>query len=355
LQRYAKVISCGAMNFLITDPPRIFSVGKNGEIKLSDCGKLNLNYNEQVTFVTDSNTEYDVARKDWGYYATPSSARLSSFNLRTVLIRNFNTGRVFVLLVEKTKMPEFEKYLKDEDLEIITWLDDDFYLNGVHTNGWLKNNTWNHSQHIKDLYTKRCLKQVVEMTCHQQAAELLSKYVKSGDTVLDVGCGSGYFYHSLVNKNLTVKYWGIDATPSLIQIGKKHMLEFGLKPEQLQTVRIEDYDGQVDHVICINVLTNIDNYHRPLERILKSAKKSVILRESSKEGSEYLYVKDKYLDPEVDLKVHVNAYDTKEMVSFMESYGFNVTILEDRHSGGKPQNVIDYPHYWKFFVAERVK
>jgi hypothetical protein len=51
--------------------------------------------------VTKSGAEYDVAAKDWGFYATPSlNGRLQQFGLRGVLIRNRGTGRYFVLLVE---------------------------------------------------------------------------------------------------------------------------------------------------------------------------------------------------------------------------------------------------------------
>ena len=38
-----------------------------------------------------------------------------------------------------------------------------------------------------------------------------------------------------------------------------------------------------------------------------------------------------------------------------ESYGFAVRMVEDRHTRGQPQLVIDYPHYWKVFVAEKEK
>src|SRR3546814_18436338 len=59
---------------------------------------------------------------------------------------------------------------------------------------------------------------------------------------------------------------------------------------------IEDLDGAIDHVVCMNVLSNMDNFHRPFERMLRLARKSVILRESLKDGASYSYVVDNYLD-----------------------------------------------------------
>lgn len=219
--------------------------------------------------------------------------------------------------------------------------------------GWNEYCIWEHSSTVKELYARRCRLEAEEMTCAAQAVELLAPHVASGDTLLDAGCGSGYFFHSLRGRQIPVEYFGIDAAPSLIEIGRKYLPEYGLSPDNLQAIRIEDLTGQVDHVVCMNVLSNIDNYHRPLERLLKCARKTVILRESCKETAEYAYVRDKYLDDGQDLKVYVNSYCISELMAFIESYGFGVKCITDRRTLGGSELVIDYPHYWKFFVAER--
>ena len=66
------------------------------------------------------------------------------------------------------------------------------------------------------------------------------------------------------------------------------------------------------------------------------------------------YVRDNYLDPDVDLKVHVNAYDRGEITNFIRGYGFCLDEVVDRRTGGTPENVIGYPHYWMFLVARRI-
>lgn len=219
--------------------------------------------------------------------------------------------------------------------------------------GWAKYSTWENSRSLRDLYSRRCRLEAEEMTCHEQAVELLDPQIEKGDTLLDVGCGSGYFYHLLRKRGVPVTYFGIDAASSLIRIGKKFLPKYGLPVENLQVMRIEDLDSEFDHIVCINVLTYLDNYQRYLERMLKCARKTVVLRESLKENAEYLYVEDKYLDPGMQLNVHINAYSIHELTVFIESYGFTVEFVEDRFAGGKPQMVIDYPHYWTFVVAKR--
>lgn len=73
--------------------------------------------------MTESGTEYDIVRKNWGYYATPSiNGRLMEHGLRGVLAKN-SLGRIYLLLVEKGKEPDFEQYLRKENMNVITWLD----------------------------------------------------------------------------------------------------------------------------------------------------------------------------------------------------------------------------------------
>ncbi len=223
----------------------------------------------------------------------------------------------------------------------------------IRNDGWRRFNIWEHSQTVRDLYRRRCLREVEEMTAHAQVVELIAPYVAQGDVLLDAGCGSGYLFHSFATRKMSLEYFGIDAAESLIAIGRETMPNFGLPADRLLMQRIEDTDGECDHIICVNVLSNIDNYHRPLERMLLMARKTVILRESLKHGAEYRYVTDDFLDAGSNLKVHVNHYDLADMTGFIESYGFDVRHVVDRRTGGTPESVIGHDHHWKFLVATR--
>lgn len=113
-----------SMKFTAQQPPRAFQVGPTGQITLLDYGKIRLEPNEQVTFTLPEGGEYDVARKEWGFYATPSlNGRLEQYGLRGVLIKNRATGKFFVLLVEKGKEKQFEEYCRQENLAVVAWID----------------------------------------------------------------------------------------------------------------------------------------------------------------------------------------------------------------------------------------
>lgn len=224
----------------------------------------------------------------------------------------------------------------------------------ISADGARKYSIWEHSATVRDLYARRCRMQAEEMTCHAQAVELLTPHLKPGDSLLDAGCGSGYLFHSLRSRGLKINYVGIDASPSLIGIGREILPAYGLDRECLQVMRIDELDGEVDHCVCINVLSNIDNYHRPLERLLRISRRCVVLRESLRAEGNYSYVTDHYLDQGIDLKVHVNTYPLREVEAFVRSYGFSVEVVADKRAGDGPEIVIDHPHYWKFLVCTRM-
>lgn len=107
------------------DPPRRFTVGADGGIALSDCAAIALSPDEQVTFTTPSGGELDVARKDWGFYATPSlNGRLPAHGLRPALCVNAKE-QLYLLLVEDGHEAAFDAYLTEQAMRVVAWLDGD--------------------------------------------------------------------------------------------------------------------------------------------------------------------------------------------------------------------------------------
>lgn len=107
----------------LTPRDRHFAVGRPGqEIRLRHVADVELEPNEQVTFVTGEGKEYDVVRKQWGYYATPSlNGRLVGFGYRSALVESGE--RRYVLIVERSRMADFTTYLSAQGMRVIAWLD----------------------------------------------------------------------------------------------------------------------------------------------------------------------------------------------------------------------------------------
>lgn len=113
------------MKFTPSDPPRRFTVGVAEVLQISDTAHVQLDENEQITLVTNEGREFDIVRKSWGYYATPSlNGRLKDFGLRALLVKS-PSGFFFVLMIEQGKEKEAHRYLDIENQQIICWLDTD--------------------------------------------------------------------------------------------------------------------------------------------------------------------------------------------------------------------------------------
>ncbi len=112
------------MRFERTDPMRVFQVGLDQQISISDCGRVYLEPDEQVTFVTPAGKEHDFVAKNWGFYATPSiNGRLADQGFKTALVKN-SLGKYYIMVVDPDQMADFDTYLEIERHEIAEWLDE---------------------------------------------------------------------------------------------------------------------------------------------------------------------------------------------------------------------------------------
>ena len=75
-----------------------------------------------MSLIGNNNKTYEICRKDWGYYATPS--------INFILIKNgFKTAiikkkkKLFVVIVDKNEMKSFNNYRKIENYKLVKWLD----------------------------------------------------------------------------------------------------------------------------------------------------------------------------------------------------------------------------------------
>src|ERR1700722_17382400 len=123
--------------------------------------------------------------------------------------------------------------------------------------GWAAHNIWAHSRAVRELYRCRARDEAEEMTCAGQAAELLRGLVEPGDSVLDVGCGSGYFFHALGRRNIDAAYYGIDATADFIQIARQELAAFGLANDRVHGFRIKDFRRCADRALGLYALPNL--------------------------------------------------------------------------------------------------
>lgn len=73
--------------------------------------------------------------------------------------------------------------------------------------------------------------------------------IRSHDTVVDVGCGSGELYRYLWSKGVDVEYIGYDSVPAMVELARQ---------SKVPNVSLHDaFEKEIthsDHVICLGVL-----------------------------------------------------------------------------------------------------
>jgi SAM-dependent methyltransferase len=218
-------------------------------------------------------------------------------------------------------------------------------------------NPWANDRATLDLYRRRCRKEAEEMTCAAQAAEVLGGLAEPGESLLDAGCGGGYYWWSFADRDVDVDWHGIDYTPEMVELARVELApRAGIDPERFRLQAIEDLgeDERYDNVLCFNVLTNSPHYAQPLERLLRATRKRILLRESMGDELIVRYTPDPYLDEgKRHIRVYHNRYPLDEVQAFMEEHGFAVTRIPDQRTDDGTEMVVDIPHEWRILLGER--
>jgi SAM-dependent methyltransferase len=216
-------------------------------------------------------------------------------------------------------------------------------------------NPWASDRNTLELYRQRCRREAVEMTCAAQAAEVLGPLIEPGESLLDAGCGGGYYWWSFADRGVDVDWYGLDYTPEMIALAREELApRAGLDAKHFRLGAIEDLDEQFDNLLCFNVLTNSPHYALPLERLLASTRKRLLLRESMGDELIVRFTPDPYLDEDKrHIRVYHNSYPLDEVKAFIEENGFSVTQIRDERTGDGDEMVVDIPHQWRILLAER--
>jgi SAM-dependent methyltransferase len=214
-------------------------------------------------------------------------------------------------------------------------------------------NIWEHSAIVRKLYAERCRDEVEEMTCARQCAQIIAPLLETGSTVLDAGCGSGYYWHSLRAQGIDCNYYGIDYSPSLIEIGRRYMT--ALPSARLQAAAIEDIDTRYDAVICFNVLPWIPHFHQALERLCSASERYLLIRTALAPEERILYEEDNYLEEGYNhLKAYWNIYARVEFEHFLQEQGFRVRYIRDERTDDGTEMVVGKPFPWRIILGERI-
>jgi SAM-dependent methyltransferase len=197
-----------------------------------------------------------------------------------------------------------------------------------------------------------------ELDSAAQTRTLIEGLLRSGESLLDVGCGSGHLYRSL--RPMGVEYHGIDSYRRAIEVGRLTLADTGLPPDRLRVLAVEDLpiDECYDAVVCISTLMFFADFRGPLEAMARAARRLIVVRASFGEETEVRYLEDRLLEPGFDsLRSYYSIFAHTGVEAFLADEGFDVKWIEDNRQrdrfGGQPEVVGGVALPYEFMVAQR--
>ncbi len=132
-----------------------------------------------------------------------------------------------------------------------------------------------------EIYYKRAIGKLPEMEVSKALAKIISKKIKSNQSILDVGCGCGHYYRSFKREfgNKKFTYSGIDPYSIFLNKAKS-----AWKKDENTQFKIGDIHkipfkkNNFDFVVCNNVLLHLRSIEKPIKELLRVSNKHVVLR-----------------------------------------------------------------------------
>lgn len=139
---------------------------------------------------------------------------------------------------------------------------------------------WDNARPYGDSFFKRAVGELPEMESSKKLARELKRVTRHNDRVLDVGCGGGHYLRSLRREiGDDVSYTGVDATEYYIRKAREAYANDS-KAEFLVSdiFNLDLQDESFDLVMCNNVLLHLPSIRKPLEELVRVARRSVFVR-----------------------------------------------------------------------------
>lgn len=106
--------------------------------------------------------------------------------------------------------------------------------------------------------------------------------IKSGEKILDLACGSGFFSREIAKQNKNLEITGVDVSPELIKLAQENSRDFkNIKYLVASAESLTNLENNYfDKIICVLALQNIENVKlvfAEINRVVKSSGKILLV------------------------------------------------------------------------------
>lgn len=137
---------------------------------------------------------------------------------------------------------------------------------------------------------------------------ILANIEEEDESIIDVGCGRGYFVQQLINHFPAKRVIGADLLPPLGIEGLEYI--------QTNIEKLPLADKSVDVVVCSHVLEHVQNLEETIEELKRVAKKKIIIT----------VPKQRYFYYTLDLHIRF-FYHPQELADVMKMKNYEISSL----------------------------
>jgi ubiquinone/menaquinone biosynthesis C-methylase UbiE len=127
---------------------------------------------------------------------------------------------------------------------------------------------------------QRAVGEAPEMESGKAAAHLLRGVLRSGDHLLDVGCGAGHYLRTLRREfSFPFGYTGVDATVGYIALAKKafvHDEDAAFLVGDIEKLPADDRSADI--VLCCNVLLHLPRIAPAMQELWRVTRRTLLIR-----------------------------------------------------------------------------
>ena len=190
-----------------------------------------------------------------------------------------------------------------------------------------------------------------ELTWLTQFRDILAQRLCPGQTLLDVGCATGYAARALAP--LALDYLGVDAEPTYLEPARQWFSKCTGTAFAEHDIMTGPVVPARDAVICCAMLEHCAGLHPTLDNLARSCRSTLLLRTFMGHAEELVSIPspnpafaDVYRKP-------VNQYAFSDIFNALDDHGFDSLILRDRYTDSMPRFVYGQVRTFHVLLATR--
>lgn len=177
-----------------------------------------------------------------------------------------------------------------------------------------------------DYYQKGIRNNFLQNKWHtRKLSAVLSEVKNSPNSILDVGCASGWFLSELQKEFPSAKCYGVDIYPDAIAYGKKKYKK--IKFEIADAHKLPFKNGMFDLVVCTEVLEHVDDPRHvitEIKRVLKKNGRAIIELDSGSILFSTVWFLWKLSKGGVWNHSHLHSFNVQKLHKLLKDAGFTI-------------------------------